>query len=86
MYTITRRLVPGAFGFIVARMEAESSDECHTLSLVYNEWQSYRTRQDPTLQKRIAHTYDEPGEYTIVVKAIDILGNDTTKSLKVQVK
>lgn len=52
----------------------------------HNQWQSYRTRNDPALQKRIAYTYDEPGEYTIVVKAIDILGNDTTKSLKVQVK
>ena len=26
-----------------------------------------------------------PGEYTVVVKVIDILGNDTTKTLKVKV-
>mgnify|MGYP002682881833 CR=1 FL=1 len=52
----------------------------------HNQWQSYRTRQAPSLQKRIVHTYEEPGEYTIVVKAIDILGNDTTKSLRVEVK
>jgi hypothetical protein len=31
-------------------------------------------------------TYTEPGEYKIVVKVIDILGNDTTKTLTVQVK
>jgi adenine-specific DNA-methyltransferase len=34
---------------------------------------------------QVAHTYSEPGEYTIVVKVIDILGNDTTKTLKVKV-
>lgn len=32
-----------------------------------------------------AHTYDPLGEYTIVVKVIDILGNDTTKTMKVKV-
>lgn len=51
----------------------------------HNQWQSYRTRQDPGLQKRTVHTYEEPGRYTVLVKAIDILGNDTTKSLVVEV-
>ena len=50
-----------------------------------NQWQNYRTRQDPTLQRTIAHTYDARGEYTIVVKVIDILGNDTTRRLEVTV-
>ncbi len=55
----------------------------------HNQWQSYRTRKDKTLQKRIVSppgTYTEAGEYKVVVKVIDILGNDTTKTLKVQVK
>ncbi len=51
----------------------------------HNEWQTYRTRKSNDLQKSVAHKYDEPGEYTIVVKVIDILGNDTTKTLKVKV-
>jgi DNA modification methylase len=51
----------------------------------HNEWQTYRTRKDKSLQLEIAHTYADPGEYTIVVKVIDILGNDTTKSVKVRV-
>jgi SAM-dependent methyltransferase len=51
----------------------------------HNQWQSYRTRKDPSLQKKIVHTYEEPGEYTILVKVIDILGNDTTKSVVVRV-
>jgi hypothetical protein len=33
----------------------------------------------------IAHTYADPGDYTIVVKVIDILGNDTTKTVRVKV-
>jgi adenine-specific DNA-methyltransferase len=52
----------------------------------HNEWQAYRTRQDPSLKLEAAHTYTEPGEYLVVVKVIDILGNDTTKTVKVRVK
>jgi adenine-specific DNA-methyltransferase len=51
----------------------------------HNEWQTYRTRKDKSLELEITHTYTDPGEYTIVVKVIDILGNDTTKSVKVKV-
>jgi len=52
----------------------------------HNEWQTYRTRKDNKLALETEHTYDEPGNYTVVVKVIDILGNDTTKSVKVNVK
>jgi len=52
----------------------------------HNQWQSYRTRKDRSLQRQVTNTYDEPGEYTIVIKVIDILGNDTTKTLKVEVR
>lgn len=51
----------------------------------HNQWQAYRTRKEKTLQKQIVYTYAEPGAYQIVVKVIDILGNDTTKALKVTV-
>jgi adenine-specific DNA-methyltransferase len=51
----------------------------------HNEWQTYRTRKDKSLQLEITHAYADPGEYTIVVKVIDILGNDTTKTVKVKV-
>lgn len=51
----------------------------------HNMWQAYRTRQDNKLQLQTTHRYDQPGEYTILVKAIDILGNDTTKTVKVKV-
>lgn len=51
----------------------------------HNEWQSYRTKQNPTLELTTMHAYDKSGEYSVVVKVIDILGNDTTKLLKVKV-
>ncbi|KAF0107307.1 MAG: hypothetical protein FD146_1785 [Anaerolineaceae bacterium] len=52
----------------------------------HNQWQTYRTRKNPDLQKSATHVYEAAGEYTVVVKVIDILGNDTTKALKVEVK
>ena len=52
----------------------------------HNEWQTYRTRKQPKLDLAASHVYDAPGVYTVVVKVIDILGNDTTKTLQVEVK
>ncbi|MEO8393808.1 MAG: DNA methyltransferase, partial [Chloroflexota bacterium] len=52
----------------------------------HNQWQTYRTRKDRSLQLSVNHQYDQPGEYTIVVKVIDILGNDTTKAVAVEVR
>jgi adenine-specific DNA-methyltransferase len=51
----------------------------------HNQWQAYRTRKDKALQKQTANRYDAPGTYRIVVKVIDILGNDTTKTLTVTI-
>ena len=51
----------------------------------HNEWQSYRTRKDRTLLLRRNHCYTEPGDYVVLVKVIDILGNDTTKAITVKV-
>jgi len=51
----------------------------------HNEWQTYRTRKSRELQKSVTHTYEAAGEYAVVVKVIDILGNDTTKTMRVRV-
>ena len=49
-----------------------------------NEWQSFRTRQDRSLElTSAAHEYPKKGRYKIAVKAIDIFGNDTTKVVEV---
>lgn len=52
----------------------------------HNQWQSYRTRKNKKLELTAKHTYEEAGAYTVQVKVIDILGNDTTRTLKVEVK
>ena len=51
----------------------------------HNVWQSYRTRQDRSLLLRMNHRYEEAGEYVVLVKVIDVLGNDTTRAIPVQV-
>lgn len=51
-----------------------------------NEWQSYRTRKDRSLELVSAsHEYAAKGRYKIAVKVIDIFGNDTTKVVEVKV-
>jgi adenine-specific DNA-methyltransferase len=53
----------------------------------HNQWQAYRTREDPALATQSDwHEYPEPGRYAIVVKIIDIFGNDTTKLAEVPIK
>lgn len=52
----------------------------------HNEWQSYRTKKEPKIDLSVKHTYDEKGSYTVLVKVIDILGNDTTKVLSIDIK
>ena len=44
-----------------------------------------RTREEPGLEKSSSHEYIESGEFRIVVKVIDILGNDTTKTLSIEI-
>jgi adenine-specific DNA-methyltransferase len=51
----------------------------------HNQWQAYRTRKDPKIELATNYEYKEQGKYQIVVKVIDILGNDTTKTLEISV-
>jgi adenine-specific DNA-methyltransferase len=51
-----------------------------------NGWTSYRTRRDRTLQLRTdPHVYEAPGTYRILVKVIDIFGNDTSQVFELEV-
>ena len=52
----------------------------------HNQWQSYRTKKGPKLELTTSNSYTQAGKYTIVVKVIDILGNDTTKAITVEIK
>lgn len=52
----------------------------------HNQWQSFRKKKEPRVEYEAKHRYDEPGEYTIMVKVIDVFGTDTNKVLKVRIK
>jgi adenine-specific DNA-methyltransferase len=50
-------------------------------------WMTYRTRKDRTLAlSSDLHTYERPGRYQVLVKVVDIFGNDTTQGYDVEVK
>ncbi len=50
----------------------------------HNQWQSYRTKQNPKIELKASNVYSQSGKYTVLVKVIDILGNDTTKVLTIE--
>lgn len=50
-------------------------------------WVAYRTRKERKLPlSSDAHAYEKPGKYRILVKVIDIFGNDTSQAFDVEVK
>jgi DNA modification methylase len=52
----------------------------------HNEWQSFRTDDSPSITRWRRHVYDEPGEYDVLVKVVDVFGNDTNELVTVEVK
>jgi len=51
-----------------------------------NGWTSYRTRRDRSLERKTEpHTYETPATYRILVKVIDIFGNDTSQMYEVEI-
>lgn len=51
----------------------------------HNQWQSYRSRANRALELTAHHGYDAAGPHTVLVKVIDIFGNDTTARVEVTV-
>lgn len=50
-------------------------------------WVAYRTRKDRKIQLvSDPHTYENPGKYRLLVKVIDVFGNDTSQIFDVEVK
>ena len=50
-------------------------------------WVAYRTRKERKLPLvSDPHTYENPGTYRILVKVIDVFGNDTSQAFDVEVK
>ena len=54
--------------------------------LFENEWQSFRTKKNPTFEfTSTSYEYKESGKYKIMVKVVDILGIDTSKIIEIKV-
>ncbi|MFI3217690.1 MAG: site-specific DNA-methyltransferase [Methylococcales bacterium] len=54
--------------------------------LFENEWQSFRTKKNPTFEfTSVAHEYEQSGNYKVMVKVVDILGIDTSKIIDVKI-
>ena len=52
----------------------------------HNMWQSFRTKKNPKVDLSAKHKYEKEGEYQIMVKVVDVFGNDTNKILKVSMR
>ena len=50
-----------------------------------NEWQSFRTRQDRSLELKSFFREMPSGRYKIAVKVVDIFGNDTMKVMPITI-
>jgi len=50
-----------------------------------NEWQSFRTKKDRSLELKTPFHDCEPRRYKVAVKVVDIFGNDTMKIIDIQV-
>ncbi len=73
---------------IKVKNESGDIEEKRTGNYIFeNEWQSFRTKRNPTLEfTSVAHTYNKPGKYKLMVKVVDILGIDTSKIVNVIVE
>jgi hypothetical protein len=50
-----------------------------------NEWQSFRTKKDRTLELTSVFREMKPGRHKIAIKVVDIFGNDTMKIVEVTI-
>lgn len=68
------------------QMKFDQYEEVWTGDYIFeNEWQSFRTKKDRTLElKSVAHEC-EPGRRKVAIKVVDIFGNDTMKVIEVNV-
>ena len=52
----------------------------------HNQWQSFRVKKNPKVDYTAKKRYEDKGEYQVMVKVVDVFGNDTNKVLKVVMK
>lgn len=70
---------------IKIKNESGETEEQWTGNYLFeNEWQSFRTKKNSTLEfTSIAYEYKNAGKYKVMVKVVDILGVDTSKIIEV---
>ncbi|MEH6575681.1 MAG: site-specific DNA-methyltransferase [Amphritea sp.] len=70
----------------VQSQDSEEVEEVWTGDFVFeNEWQSFRTKKDRSLELKSAFHECMPGRRKIAVKVVDIFGNDTMKVVEVTI-
>ena len=52
----------------------------------HNQWQDYRTKKEPRVDKKASHIYEKTGDYQVMVKVIDVFGGDVSKIIIAKVK
>lgn len=45
----------------------------------HNQWQSFGVKKNPLVDYEAKHKYEGAGEYQIMVKVVDVFGNNTNK-------
>ncbi len=66
--------------------DTEGEEEKWTGSYIFeNEWQSFRTKKDRTLELTSTPKEVSTGRRKIAIKVIDIFGNDTTKVIEINI-
>src|SRR3989339_727760 len=68
---------------VVDEKTGEEKEEWTGSYIFENEWQSFRTKKDRTLELTSAFKDAQKGKMKIAIKVIDIFGNDTTKVIEV---
>ena len=51
----------------------------------HNIWQSFRMKKHPKLETQCSYSYEKSGKYQVLVKVVDIFGNDTNKLIEIKV-
>ena len=68
------------------QMQIDDFEEKWTGNYIFeNEWQSFRTKKDRSLELTSAFKEVPKGKLKIAIKVIDIFGNDTTKVIEVNI-
>ena len=70
----------------IKKVETGKVEEVWTGDYVFeNEWQSFRTKKDRSLELTSVYQECAPGTRKVAVKVVDIFGNDTMKIIEVKV-